>query len=106
MTGTPISIPPAGARFGPDTEHYPRRNRLGGPLGVTYEMKLNLEMLQSAGVRIARLRAIGGGAKSAVWTQRKADIMGVPIAVLETTEAASLGVALLVEARLLGLSRI
>jgi xylulokinase len=63
--------------------------------GVTYEMKLNLEMLQSAGVGIARLRAIGGGAKSAVWTQRKADIMGVPVAVLETTEAASLGVALL-----------
>ena len=63
--------------------------------GVTYEMKLNLEMLQSAGVRIARLRAIGGGAKSAVWTQRKADILGVPVAVLETTEAASLGVALL-----------
>ncbi|NUM53154.1 MAG: hypothetical protein HUU46_05880 [Candidatus Hydrogenedentes bacterium] len=63
--------------------------------GVTYEMKLNLEMLQSAGVGIARLRAVGGGAKSAVWTQRKADIMGVPVAVLETTEAASLGVALL-----------
>lgn len=63
--------------------------------GVTYEMKLNLEMLQSAGVGISRLRAIGGGAKSAVWTQRKADIMGVPVAVLETTEAAALGVALL-----------
>ena len=63
--------------------------------GVTYEMKLNLEMLQSAGVGISRLRAIGGGAKSVVWTQRKADIMGIPVAVLETTEAASLGVALL-----------
>jgi xylulokinase len=63
--------------------------------GVTYEMKLNLEMLQSAGVGITRLRAVGGGAKSAVWTQRKADIMDVPVAVLETTEAASLGVALL-----------
>ena len=63
--------------------------------GVTYEMKLNLELLQSAGVRIKRLRAIGGGAKSAVWVQRKADILGVPIAVLATTEAASLGVAML-----------
>ena len=63
--------------------------------GVTYEMKLNLEMLQTAGVEITRLRAIGGGAKSRAWVQRKADIMGVPVAVLETTEAASLGVALL-----------
>ena len=63
--------------------------------GVTYEMKLNLELLQSAGVRIQRLRAIGGGAKSPVWVQRKADIMGLPVAVLETTEAAALGVAML-----------
>ena len=63
--------------------------------GVTYEMKLNLEMLQGAGVGIRRLRAVGGGAKSRVWVQRKADIMGIPVAVLETTEAASLGVALL-----------
>jgi xylulokinase len=63
--------------------------------GVTYEMKLNLEMLQNAGVGISRLRAIGGGAKSRTWIQRKADIMGVPVAVLQISEAASLGVALL-----------
>jgi xylulokinase len=63
--------------------------------GVTYEMKLNLEMLQTAGVGILRLRAAGGGAKSRLWVQRKADILGVPVAVLETTEAAALGVALL-----------
>ncbi len=63
--------------------------------GVTYEMKLNLAMLQTAGVGISRLRAIGGGAKSRTWIQRKADIMGVPVAVLQITEAASLGVAML-----------
>ncbi len=63
--------------------------------GVTYEMKLNLELLRSAGVEIGRLRAIGGGAKSRIWVQRKADIMGIPVAVLETTEAASLGAAML-----------
>ncbi|MBI4560222.1 MAG: hypothetical protein HY706_21735 [Candidatus Hydrogenedentes bacterium] len=63
--------------------------------GVTYEMKLNLELLQSAGVTIRQLRATGGGAKSTAWVQRKADIMGVPMAVLATTEAASLGVAML-----------
>lgn len=63
--------------------------------GVTYEMKLNLEMLQSAGIGIDKLRAVGGGAKSRVWVQRKADILGVPVAVLEISEAASLGVALL-----------
>ena len=63
--------------------------------GVTYEMKLNLELFRRAGAEITRLRAIGGGAKSDAWIQRKADIMGVPVAVLEVPEAASLGVALL-----------
>lgn len=63
--------------------------------GVTYEMKLNLEMLQSAGVVLRRLRAVGGGAKSRTWVQRKADILGMPVAVLETTEAAAFGVAML-----------
>jgi xylulokinase len=63
--------------------------------GVTYEMKLNLDLLLTAGIRINRLRAIGGGAKSPTWVQRKADIMGLPIAVLEITEAAALGVAML-----------
>ncbi len=63
--------------------------------GVTYEMKCNLELLASSGVQIRRLRASGGGAKSAVWVQRKADIMNMPIAVLETSEAPSLGVAML-----------
>jgi xylulokinase len=63
--------------------------------GVTYEMKLNLELLRTAGVSIRQLRAVGGGAKSPVWVQRKADIMGVPVAVLAVPEAAALGVALL-----------
>jgi len=62
--------------------------------GPTYEMKLNLELLNKAGVRVKRLRAVGGGAKSDVWLQIKADIMGVPIVRMEVTEAACLGVAM------------
>jgi len=63
--------------------------------GVTYEMKLNLKLLQSSGLSVRRLRVIGGGAKSPVWVQRKADIMGIPMAVLAASEAAALGVAML-----------
>ena len=63
--------------------------------GVTYEMKLNLDLLESAGANIARLRVSGGGAKSAVWNQRKADIMGKPVAVMTTTEAPAFAAALL-----------
>jgi xylulokinase len=96
MTGTPyFDTAGRGAILGL-TLNTPREQIVSAILsGVTYEMKLNLELLHSAGVSIDRLRAVGGGAKSPVWVQRKADIMGVPVAVLETTEAASLGVAML-----------
>lgn len=63
--------------------------------GVTYEMKLNLEVFASDGVVLNQLRAVGGGARSPVWLQRKADIMDLPVAVPSTTEAAALGVAML-----------
>ncbi len=63
--------------------------------GVIYEMKLNIELLQSVGVDIRLLKNVGGGAKSPAWIQRKADIMNMPVALPETTEAAAFGAALL-----------
>ncbi|MCL4216893.1 MAG: hypothetical protein KJ052_07790 [Candidatus Hydrogenedentes bacterium] len=96
VTGTPhFDTASRGAILGL-TLNTPREAIVSAILsGVTYEMKLNLSLLKKAGVDIQLLKAIGGGAKSDVWVQRKADIMGIPIAVLETTEAAALGVALL-----------
>ena len=63
--------------------------------GVTYEMKLNVEILASAGIEIKELRAIGGGAKSDIWMQIKSDIIGLPIVSLSISEAACLGAAML-----------
>jgi xylulokinase len=63
--------------------------------GITYEMKLNLELLRKAGVDITQLRAFGGGAKSDAWMQMKTDILNVPIATLAVTEAGCLGAAML-----------
>lgn len=63
--------------------------------GVTFEMRLNLELLDQAGVHIRQLRAIGGGAKSKAWLQLKADIFGRPVAALDVTEAPCLGTAML-----------
>jgi xylulokinase len=63
--------------------------------GLTFEMRLNLDYLQEAGVRIQHLRAIGGGAKSATWLQLKADIFGRPVCALSVSEAACLGAAIL-----------
>ena len=44
---------------------------------------------------IDELRAIGGGARSDLWLQLKADITGIPVVVPRVTEAACWGAALL-----------
>ena len=59
--------------------------------GVSYEMLLNIEMLRKAGVRITKLHATGGGAKSSVWLQLKADVFGLPIVSLGSSEAGTIG---------------
>ena len=63
--------------------------------GLTYELRLNLDLLKSGGVQIDVLRAIGGGAKSSFWLQLKADITGIPVVTPKITEAAGFGAALL-----------
>lgn len=63
--------------------------------GVTYEMALNLECLAAAGVHVHTLRAVGGGAKSDVWLQIKADIMQRDIERLDVGEAGTLGTAIM-----------
>jgi xylulokinase len=72
--------------------------------GVTFEMRLNLEILEKSGYKIDELRVIGGGAKSPVWTQLKADITGKKMKTLGITEAGCLGVAMLACAADLGIS--
>lgn len=63
--------------------------------GLTYELRLNLDFLRSGGAQIDVLRAIGGGAKSKLWLQLKADITGIPVVTPKITEAAGFGAALL-----------
>ena len=63
--------------------------------GLTMELRLNLEVLKEGGIAINELRAIGGGAKSALWLQLKADVTGIPVAAPEVTEAAGMGAAIL-----------
>ena len=62
---------------------------------VAYEMRLNMERLASSGVKIDRLVATGGGAKSRTWVQMKADVLGVPFDALETEDAGTVGCAMM-----------
>jgi len=63
--------------------------------GVAFEMRVNTEILARSGVPIREFRATGGGARNAQWNQLKADILGVPITTVSTTEAGCCGAALL-----------
>ncbi|MBI5960742.1 MAG: hypothetical protein HY866_18530, partial [Chloroflexi bacterium] len=63
--------------------------------GLTFELRTNFDLLHEGGVRIDELRAIGGGARSDLWVQLKADILGVPVAVPRVTDAACWGAAVL-----------
>jgi xylulokinase len=63
--------------------------------GLTYELRVNLDLLKEGQVTIDELRAIGGGARSDRWLQLKADITGIPVVVPRITEAACWGAALL-----------
>jgi xylulokinase len=70
--------------------------------GVLLEMRVNTEILARSGVAIREFRATGGGTRSARWNQLKADILGVPITTVSTTEAGCCGAALLAAAARLG----
>jgi xylulokinase len=95
-TGTPhFDLSPVGAILG--LQLATQRGEFIKALleGVTYEMRLNVEILARAGIAIDELRAIGGGAKSDAWMQIKADIIGKPIVAMEVSEAAGMGAAML-----------
>lgn len=60
-----------------------------------YEMRLNYEALQGSGIHFKKLHATGGGARSKVWMQMKADVLGLPITALKTVDAGTVGSAML-----------
>ncbi len=63
--------------------------------GVAYEMRINYEALAGSGIRFQKLNATGGGAKSKAWMQMKADVLNLPITALKTSDAGTVGSAML-----------
>jgi xylulokinase len=63
--------------------------------GVAYELRVNIENMEAAGVVIDRMKCIGGAAKSDFYLQLKADITGKPVVKQRVEEAGCLGAALL-----------
>jgi xylulokinase len=63
--------------------------------GLTFELRVNLDLLRESGIEIRELHAVGGGARSNIWLQMKADICEIPLRIPRVTEAACLGAAIL-----------
>lgn len=60
---------------------------------VAFIVRRNIDVLEDMGVKVGEIRALGGGAKSPVWNQIKADVTGRTVVVTESDEAACLGAA-------------
>ena len=64
--------------------------------GTSFALRHNIETARAAGAELHELRSVGGGAKSALWCQIKADVLGVPVALPQAAGGAPFGAALLV----------
>jgi len=64
---------------------------------ISFEYAIYMERMRQLYPDIAwsDLRVIGGGSRSAVWNQIKADVLGVPLCTVELREPAAWGVALI-----------
>jgi len=62
---------------------------------VAFMLRENVELLEELGVNVGELVSLGGGARSRLWLQIKADVTGLPLRTAECEEATSLGVAIL-----------
>ncbi|HLO16245.1 MAG TPA: FGGY family carbohydrate kinase [Anaerolineales bacterium] len=62
---------------------------------VGFIVRRNIEVIEALGVPVNEVRALGGGARSRIWKQIEADIIGRPVLTTTNEEAATLGAAIL-----------
>ncbi len=63
--------------------------------GVAYMLRENLELLHDMGIVPEEIRSLGGGSKSTLWLQIKADVTRLVIARMQEAESTALGAAIL-----------
>ena len=93
---TPYADPDArGVYFGLTLRHTKAHLVRAVLEGVTYGLRDSLELMRGMGLQITQVRASGGGARSALWRQILADVFDSEIALVNVTEGAAYGAALL-----------
>lgn len=63
--------------------------------GTAFMLRQNLELLSALGVTTLEIRSLGGGSKSSLWSQIKADVCNIIVHTMEFEESTSLGAAIL-----------
>ena len=62
---------------------------------MSFGLRDSLELIKGLGVPIEQVRASGGGARSSLWRQIQADVFGTELVLVNVTEGAAYGAALL-----------
>ncbi len=60
-----------------------------------YAIRDNTDQMLHMGLNLQEIRTVGGGARSPLWRQIKADVTGLPVALTDTTETTALGAGML-----------
>ncbi|HEX6293131.1 MAG TPA: xylulokinase [Herpetosiphonaceae bacterium] len=63
--------------------------------GVVFSLRDGQTIMAELGLPLGEVRAIGGGARSTVWRQMQADMLGTPIVTMRAEEGPAFGAALL-----------
>ena len=63
--------------------------------GCTFALRDIVDRLDEMGLGADEIRVVGGGARSRLWLQMKADVTGRTVRVLTTDESTALGAAML-----------
>jgi xylulokinase len=98
LTGerTPHMDPAArGAFVGLTSRHTPAHLARAVMEGVTFALRDSLALMRELGLPVERIIATGGGARSPMWRQMQADILGAPVWRTAAEEGPAHGAALL-----------
>lgn len=60
-----------------------------------YAIRDITDQMLRMGLPLEEIRAVGGGARSPLWRQIKADVTGLPVSITETVETTALGAGIL-----------
>ena len=54
-----------------------------------------MELIRESGIEVTELRVNGGGARSPFWRQMIADIFGIPVVTVNSTDGPAYGAAIM-----------